>query len=436
MCGIVAYMGPAQCKDILVNGLQRLEYRGYDSAGIAVMKEGAGEAKHDAKRQRGGASKPEAGAHIKVVKQQGKVSNLKKACDGGGVESTLGIAHTRWATHGPPSDRNSHPHCSVDGKIAVVHNGIVENFQALKTDLERKGYKMASDTDTELIAHLIHEVRRQKMMPMEEAVRQALTQVHGAYGLGIICSDEPDILIGCRRGSPLILGIGEDEYLLGSDASAIVERTRRVTYLNDGEMVIISRNAGYQIKTLDNIKLIREVQELEMSLQEIQKGEYKHFMLKEICEQPEVLENCMRGRLNHETGDVNLGGLSPFLGRISSAPRMIMVACGTSWHAALVGEYLIETLAKIPVEVEYASEFRYRKPIMYSTDVVVAVSQSGETADTLAAIGLAKRAASPSASATRSARPSRARPSAVSTSTPAPRSASPPPRPSPPRFAC
>jgi glucosamine--fructose-6-phosphate aminotransferase (isomerizing) len=354
------------------------------------MKEGGGEAKHDSKRQRGAAAK-EAGPHIKVVKQQGKVANLKKACEGGGVESTLGIAHTRWATHGPPSDRNSHPHCSIDGKIAVVHNGIVENFQALKTDLERKGYKMASDTDTELIAHLIFEVRKQKMMPMEEAVRQALTQVHGAFGLAILSADEPDILIGARRGSPLILGIGDDEYVLASDASAVIERTRRVTYLNDGDMVVITRGAGYQIKSLDGVKLIREVQELEMSLQEIQKGEFKHFMLKEICEQPEVLENCMRGRLNHDTGDINLGGLTPYLQRIIAAPRIIICACGTSWHAALTGEYMIENLAKIPVEVEYASEFRYRNPVLYKSDIVVAVSQSGETADTLAAISLAKK---------------------------------------------
>jgi len=228
-------------------------------------------------------------------------------------------------------------------------------------------------------------------MPLEEAVRQALTQVHGAFGLGVVSSDEPNVLIGARRGSPLILGIGEDEYVLASDASAVIERTRRVTYLNDGDMVVITRNQGYQIKTLDNIKLIREVQELEMSLQEIQKGEFKHFMLKEICEQPEVLENCMRGRLNHEEGDINLGGLTPYLQRIISAPRIIMCACGTSWHACLTGEYMIEQLAKIPVEVEYASEFRYRNPVMYKSDIVIAVSQSGETADTLAAIALAKK---------------------------------------------
>jgi len=390
MCGIVAYLGAAEAKDILVAGLQRLEYRGYDSAGVAIMQTG-GEAKHDSKRQRSAAASKSGEASIKVVKQAGKVANLKKACDSTDTAGSIGIAHTRWATHGPPTDRNSHPHCSVDGKIAVVHNGIVENFAALKTKLEGLGYKMASDTDTELIAHLIYDVRKQKAMPLEEAVRQALTQVHGAFGLGVICSDEPDILIGARRGSPLILGIGEDEYVLASDASAVIERTRRVTYLNDGDMVVISRNEGYQIKTLDNIKLIREVMELEMSLQEIQKGDYKHFMLKEICEQPEVLENCMRGRLDHDKGDINLGGLQPYLQRIIAAPRIIICACGTSWHAALTGEYMIENLCKIPVEVEYASEFRYRNPVLYKSDIVVAISQSGETADTLAAIALAKK---------------------------------------------
>jgi glucosamine--fructose-6-phosphate aminotransferase (isomerizing) len=393
MCGIVAYCGNAQAADILVAGLQRLEYRGYDSAGVAIIQKSEDSGgKQESKRQKSAAPKADgAEAKIKICKQAGKVANLAKACENSDVKGTLGIAHTRWATHGPPTDRNSHPHVSCDGKIAVVHNGIVENFAALKTKLEGLGYKMASDTDTELIAHLIYDVRKKKAMPLEEAVRQALTQVHGAFGLGVVCADEPDILIGARRGSPLILGIGDDEYILASDASAVIERTRRVTYLNDGDMVVITRGAGYQIKSLDGVKLIREVQELEMSLQEIQKGEFKHFMLKEICEQPEVLENCMRGRLNHDTGDINLGGLTPYLQRIIAAPRIIICACGTSWHAALTGEYMIENLAKIPVEVEYASEFRYRNPVLYKSDVVVAVSQSGETADTLAAISLAKK---------------------------------------------
>ena len=395
MCGIVAYLGAAQAKDILVSGLQRLEYRGYDSAGLAVMQQtaqppAAAEPVHSpTKRQR--SSNAGSGHRIKVVKAAGKVSNLAKACESPDVAGSLGIAHTRWATHGPPTDRNAHPHMSADGKLAVVHNGIVENFVALRAELTRKGYTMASDTDTELIAHLISDVRKQRPMPLEEAVRQALTQVHGAFGLAVLSSDEPDLLIGARKGSPLILGIGDDEYLLASDASAFLERTRRVTVLEDGEMVVITRNAGYQIKTLENVKLIKEVQVLEMTLQEIQKGEFKHFMLKEICEQPEVLENCMRGRLNHDLGDVNLGGLAPHMQRIVGAPRIIVVACGTSWHAGLCGEYLIEQLARIPVEVEYGSEFRYRNPILYRDDVVIALSQSGETADTLAALQLAKQ---------------------------------------------
>ena len=332
------------------------------------------------------------GSHrISVVKCAGKVSNLTSACSEENSAGTMGIAHTRWATHGPPTDVNAHPHISEDGTLAVVHNGIVENFTALRAELQRKGYTMRSDTDTELIAHLISDVRRQKWMPFEEAVRQAMTQVHGAYGIAVMCADEPDMLIGARKGSPLILGIGTYEYILASDAAAVIERTKQVSYLQDGEMVIIQRRGAYQIKTLDNVQLCREVQQLEMSLQEIQKGAHKHFMLKEIMEQPEVLENCMRGRLNAEDGILKMDGITSCLPRIMSASRILIVACGTSWHAGLVGEYLIETLARIPVEVEYASEFRYRRPILYKEDVMIAISQSGETADTLAALNLAKQ---------------------------------------------
>jgi len=402
MCGIVAYMGKAQARSILLSGLARLEYRGYDSAGLAVMQaepSSAAEGSSDTKAENGDANpaikrrrtSAGSGHRISVVKRSGKVSNLTAACSEENSSGTLGIAHTRWATHGPPTDANAHPHISEDGTLAVVHNGIVENFKALRSELQRKGYTMRSDTDTELIAHLIADVRQQKWMPLEEAVRQAMTQVHGAYGIAVISSDEPDLLIGARKGSPLILGIGADEYILASDASAVIERTKQVSYLQDGEMVLINRHGEYQIKTLDNVQLCREVQQLELSLHEIQKGAHKHFMLKEILEQPEVLENCMRGRINLAEGMIKMEGLTRCLPKILSASRILICACGTSWHAGLVGEYLIETLARIPVEVEYASEFRYRRPILYKDDVMLAISQSGETADTLAAIQLAKQ---------------------------------------------
>mmetsp|Transcript_36236 Transcript_36236/g.95522 ORF Transcript_36236/g.95522 Transcript_36236/m.95522 type:complete len:636 (+) Transcript_36236:38-1945(+) len=389
MCGIVAYIGNAQAKDVLIGGLARLEYRGYDSAGLAVVQAPPPPAvPEDSPTKR---LRTVAGHRLSVVKRAGKVDNLVSACSPNNSSGTLGIAHTRWATHGPPNDKNAHPHISQDGNLAVVHNGIIENFSSLRSELQRKGYVMRSDTDTELIAHLIDDVRKARSMPLEEAVRQALTAVEGAFGLAVICADEPDLLIGARRGSPLILGIGADEFILASDASAVIEHTKQVSYLNDGEMVCIHRRDGYQIKTLDNVKLIREVQLLELSLQEIQKGSYKHFMLKEIMEQPEVLENCMRGRLLADTGVIKVAGIEEHLPRIRAARRIIIVACGTSWHAGLVGEYLIETLARIPVEVEYASEFRYRRPILLPDDVFIAVSQSGETADTLAALHLAKK---------------------------------------------
>ena len=363
MCGIVAYLGNAPAKDIMLAGLQRLEYRGYDSAGLAVMAPVAGakptspvDGQPVLKKRR----PADRGHSLNIVKAAGKVANLKAACGASPLvsEGTLGIAHTRWATHGPPNDTNAHPHMAFDGSLCVVHNGIVENFKALRATLQAKGYTMASDTDTELIAHLIADVRKQKWMPLEEAVRQALTQVEGAFGLAVLSADEPDMLVGARKGSPLILGIGDDEFLLASDAAAVIERTKKVSYLNDGEMVIVTRRGGYQIKTLDNVQLCREVQQLEMSLQEIQKGSYKHFMLKEIMEQPEVMEQCMRGRVRSDVGQLSLGGLTPFMPRLVGANRIIIVACGTSWHAALVGKYLIETLARVPVEVDYASEFR------------------------------------------------------------------------------
>mmetsp|Transcript_6609 Transcript_6609/g.14424 ORF Transcript_6609/g.14424 Transcript_6609/m.14424 type:complete len:637 (+) Transcript_6609:376-2286(+) len=391
MCGIVAYLGAADAVPVMLSGLARLEYRGYDSAGVAIIQPNKAEANGTeaaSKRVRRNACE-----HcVKVLKTAGKVSALKTMCERDGDSAgTVGIAHTRWATHGPPTDVNAHPHTSTDGGLAVVHNGIVENFGALRQQLMSKGYKMRSDTDTELIAHLISDVRSKTRMPLEEAVRLALTQVEGAFGLAVIASDEPDKLVGARKGSPLILGIGEDEYLLASDASAVIERTRRVAYLNDGELAVITRTGGYQIQTLDNVKITREIQELSLSLQEIQKGTFKHFMLKEICEQPEVLENAMRGRVKAGDSEIHFGGLMQVMPRLVSAPRIIIVACGTSWHAALLGEYLIENLARMSVEVEYASEFRYRRPLLFKDDVVIAISQSGETADTLAALNLARK---------------------------------------------
>ena len=359
MCGIVAYLGSAQAKEVMLAGLARLEYRGYDSAGIAVMQgsevaSAAPKAPAPEPARNGGEMKRArtagaGAAHLKVVKSAGKVANLKVACgDGAACDGTLGIAHTRWATHGPPTDANAHPHVSSDGTLAVVHNGIVENYKALRSELTRKGYVLVSETDTELLAHLIADVRATRPMPLDEAVRQALSQVDGAFGIAVLSSDEPDLLVGARRGSPLILGIGDGdlvgEFLLASDAAAVVERTRKVAYLGDGELVVVRRGEGYQIKSLDNVLLIREVQELQMSLHEIQKGSYKHFMLKEICEQPEVLINCMRGRMLDS--DVNMGGLARYIPRIAAAPRIIIVACGTSWHAGLLGEYLLEMLAR------------------------------------------------------------------------------------------
>ncbi len=369
MCGIVGYIGGQQVNDILLTGLQRLEYRGYDSAGIAIVAEG----------------------QLKVHKQKGKVSDLVATLESNGqLQGTLGIGHTRWATHGFPNDENAHPHTNVTGSFALVHNGIIENYGALRQKLKQKGYTFKSETDTEALVHLIDDVQKATSLPLEEAVRQALTQVVGTYGIAVVSVEDPDLLIAARMGSPLILGVGEGEYFIASDAAPLVEHTRQVVYLNDGELVVL-RRSGFEVRTIDNVKLEKQITELEWDLEEIEKSGYEHFMLKEIMEQPESLENCMRGRLRLEENCINLGGLIEVMDDLRAAERVIICACGTSWHAALVGEYLIEKFARIPVEVEYASEFRYRNPILREGDVVLVISQSGETADTLAAVREAKQ---------------------------------------------
>lgn len=363
MCGIVGYIGDRQAPEILVNGLQRLEYRGYDSAGIAVVGDDG----------------------LLVRKQKGKVGELVSMLESRPVTGTIGIGHTRWATHGVPSDQNAHPHMDDHDAFALVHNGIIENYGAIRERLKKKGIKFQSQTDTEVLVELIADVQRSTGLSLEEAVRQALTQVVGTYGIAIIAASDPDMLIAARKGSPLILGVGDGEYFIASDAAPLVEHTRQVVYLNDGEMATI-RRSGYDVKTIDNSPLEKEIHELEWDLEQIEKSGYEHFMLKEIMEQPESLENCIRGRIRLDENTIKLGGLMDVLDDLRSADRIIIAACGTSWHSALVGEYLIEEFARIPVEVEYASEFRYRDPILRDGDVVIVISQSGETADTLAAV--------------------------------------------------
>lgn len=359
-----------------------MEYRGYDSAGLGVIADGS----------------------LKVVKKKGKVENLVAACQDPLLSSSsIGVAHTRWATHGPPNDKNSHPHCNNDGTIAVVHNGIIENFNALRTLLKDLGYVFVSDTDTEVLAHLIDKVMNDYPgMELVNVVALALQQVEGTFGCIVMSSEDPDILVGARKGSPLILGCTDSELILASDASAIVEHTRKVVYLKDYDIIRLSRHGQYEIAKIHDFNEMSSprrinhagrkgsFEELAMDLESINKGGYEHFMLKEICEQSKVIEDCMRGRINAEGTDLRLGGLIDVMPRLASARRLIFAACGTSWHAALVGEYLIEETARISVEVEYASEFRYRDPMLYSDDVLVVISQSGETADTLAAIKLAK----------------------------------------------
>ena len=369
MCGIIGYVGDRDAFSILIKGLQRLEYRGYDSAGIVLMDD----------------------EEINIYKCQGKVSDLVAHCQEKKLTGTIGIAHTRWATHGAPSDENAHPHFSNDKKMALIHNGIIENYQSIKTALLKRGYKFVSQTDTEALVHLIEDIKKNVQVELADAVRLALTQVVGTYAIIVVSIEEPNMLIVAKKGSSLIIGFGKDEYFVASDGAALVEYTQKVVYLDDEEIAILTPGNDLIIKTIDNKRIDHYVQELEMSLTELEKGGYEHFMIKEIYEQPKSIADSMRGRLNVEKDIVLLGGIKEYEDILLNARRFIIVACGTSYHAGLVAEHLFEDLLRIPVEVEYASEFRYRNPVIYNDDVVLAISQSGETADTLAAIELAKQ---------------------------------------------
>ncbi len=368
MCGIVGYIGDKNVYPILINGLKRLEYRGYDSAGVSILNDG-----------------------INVYKKQGKVAELENYIADKDISGTIGIGHTRWATHGEPSDTNAHPHSSQNGHFVIIHNGIIENYSILKKRLIDRGYSFQSETDTEVLANLIEYIYLKGKVTAEIAVRLALTKVVGAYGLVIMCKDEPDKLIAARKGSPLVIGIGENEYFLASDATPIVEYTKSVIYLNNEDVAIIKKNELI-LKTVSNDTLIPTVHQLDLDLESIEKGGFSHFMLKEIFEQPKSIQDTFRGRISKDIKHLRLGGLFDVMPRISKAKRIIIIGCGTSWHAGMVGEYLLEDIARLPVEVEYASEFRYRNPLISEEDVVIAISQSGETADTLAAIQLAKEA--------------------------------------------
>lgn len=368
MCGIIAYLGDQNAYPILMEGLKRLEYRGYDSAGIALLD-----------------------GDLEIYKKKGKVQELCDYTDSKSLSGTLGMGHTRWATHGKPDDINAHPHVSGDGKLAIIHNGIIENYGTLKEALTRLGHQFRSETDTEVLIHLIEEIKKREQLPIEEAVRKALRKVVGAYAIVVMDKDEPNKLVGARKSSPLVIGLGEHENFIASDATPIIQYTNRVVYLNDEEIAVLTREKGLEISTISNDELQEPtIHELDMSMDQLEKSGFEHFMLKEIYQQPQTISDCMRGRLNATEGWVRLGGLEEHINRISKANRIIIAACGTSWHSALIGEYLIEELARIPVEVEYASEFRYRNPILTEHDVVVVISQSGETADTLAAAELAK----------------------------------------------
>jgi len=369
MCGIVAYIGQKEAYPIIVKGLKRLEYRGYDSAGVALLLDDK----------------------INIYKKQGKVANLEEYTTDKNVSGNLGMGHTRWATHGEPNDINAHPHYSEDHGLAIIHNGIIENYDAIKSDLLSKGYTFRTETDTEVLIYLIDDIRKKTGMKLGESVRTALQQVVGAYAIVVLSKDEPDKLIAARKSSPLVVGIGkEGDFYLASDATPFVEYTKSVVYLEDEEIVVIKRDSGMKLYDIDDVEKTPYIEELEVHLEQIEKGGYEHFMLKEIHEQPTSIQDCFRGRLNAAAGRVALGGIKEYEQKIINSQRVIMVACGTSWHACLVGEYLFEDLARINVEVEYASEFRYRNPIIGENDIVIAISQSGETADTLAALELAK----------------------------------------------
>ena len=367
MCGIVAYIGKKQAYPILIKGLQRLEYRGYDSAGVALIN-----------------------GQLNVYKKKGKVIDLENFVQGKDIKGHIGIGHTRWATHGKPDDINAHPHQGPNGRIVLIHNGIIENYAVIKAALTKLGHTFQSETDTEVLTHLIEEVQQRENLPLEEAVRQALTQAHGAYAIVVMDQTAPDKLVAARKSSPLVIGVGKNEFLVASDATPIVEHTKKVVYLNDEEVATVTMDGQMTIKTLRNELATPTIHQIELEIEQLEKGGYDHFMLKEIFEQPTTVAECMRGRMNEEDGWVRLGGMEEHKMRMIHADRMIILGCGTSWHAGMIAEYLFEDLARLPVEVEYASEFRYRNPVVRERDVVLAISQSGETADTFAALELAK----------------------------------------------
>ena len=366
MCGIVAYLGPRQAQEVIIKGLKRLEYRGYDSAGIALMNGG-----------------------LNVYKKKGKVTELEATLKGLDLDSHIGMGHTRWATHGEPNDGNAHPHYSATKKLAIIHNGIIENYGALKQELLRKGHVFESETDTEVFIHFIEDIKENEGCSLDEAVRLALTKVIGAYAIVVMSLEDPNLLIAARKGSPLVIGVGKGEFFMASDATPIIEYTNEVVYLNDQEIAII-KDGTLNIKDTSNLPLTPYVQIVNLQLEAIEKGGFEHFMLKEIFEQPRSIKDCMRGRMDSSKGRLVLGGLREYVNKLVNADRILIIACGTSWHAGLVAEYFIEEVCRIPVEVEYASEFRYRNPVIREGDVVLAISQSAETADTLAAIELAR----------------------------------------------
>src|SRR6476659_9727490 len=366
MCGIVGYTGPREAYPIIIKGLQRLEYRGYDSTGVALLNGG-----------------------LHVYKKKGRVAELADSLVGKNLHAHIGIGHTRWATHGEPSDRNAHPHTSASGKMAMIHNGIIENYAQLKKELVNKGYTFRSETDTEVLLNFIEEIRKNTGCDLEEAVRIALKRVSGAYVILLLDQDDPDTIIAARKGSPLVIGIGKGEHFLGSDATPMLEYTKEVVYVNDYEIAIIKADELI-LKNLGNERQTPYITKLDMELAAIEKGGYDHFMLKEIFEQPQTIHDCLRGRLDAEAGTITMSGIEKYAQQIMNANRIVMVACGTSWHAGLVAEYIFEELTRINVEVEYASEFRYRNPVINKGDVIIAISQSGETADTLVAIENAK----------------------------------------------
>jgi len=369
MCGIVGYIGKKQAYPILIKGLQRLEYRGYDSAGVALLNGG-----------------------IQLYKKQGKVSDLSAYTNDKDKNGSVGIGHTRWATHGVPNDVNAHPHFSPSKELVIIHNGIIENYSTIKEGLLNRGYTFSSDTDTEVLVFLIEDILKKENCALEEAVRLALNEVIGAYAIVVMSNNDPHKLVVAKKGSPLVIGIGdnEEEYFIASDATPIIEHTKNVVYLEDEEFAVVEPGKKLKIKTIKNAEITPYIQELQMELESLEKGGYEHFMLKEINEQPRSIRDSLRGRMDPITGQIKMAGIDEFEKKLLAAQRIIIVGCGTSWHAGLVGEYLIEELARIPVEVEYASEFRYRNPIINENDIVIAISQSGETADTLAAIKLAK----------------------------------------------